>query len=448
MTDVVIRFDTEDFVRPDGAEGILRSARILRKHGIRGSYVLVGKLAEALEKWGRDDIIEELKYHELSTHSYSHSVHPTMNEETDIEDFEEAKQRFFNHENKARDIITHIFGETEYSTACPPGYDISYVNFYGYAEMGTKISSDIVLNDRYRNRVMHFCNMACVNMVYPVDNPLMTATHEEILATLDEIAKTKDAGVVYHHPDKGIFKQHWDVLNFRGENSPEEKWVEGDRKTPEEVEKFYENFEFLVKALKDDPRFNIVTHCELATKYETERVITKKEIEEIAPQLKEKFFPVTTPDSYCLTDIFYACRALLLGEKEHKCGWVWGFLNPPYSITQPVKVTAEEMRESAKEIKKDYFLPEKITVGDKVLGTADWLRAAIEIILGAESAVVVPDVWQIDLDQFPALRDLKYDTRLWPIFSPELKDDYLSNRERLQSWTIRLPKNTKRLAEK
>ena len=85
-------------------------------------------------------------------------------------------------------------------------------------------------------------------------------------------------------------------------------------------------------------------------------------------------------------------------------------------------------------------------VGDKILGTADWLRAAIEIVLGAESTVVVPDVWQIDLNEFPALRDLKYNTKLWPIFNPDLKDNYLSDRERLQSWTIRLPKDTKRLA--
>ena len=100
------------------------------------------------------------------------------------------------------------------------------------------------------------------------------------------------------------------------------------------------------------------------------------------------------------------------------------------------------MRESAAAMTFDRFLPTEIEVGGKKLGPADWLRAALQILTGSEEAVVVPDKWQIDLNDFPMLRDMNY-RGTW-IHSPELEDNYISDRLRLQSWTIRLPKNTAR----
>ena len=91
MTKIVFSFDVEDYVNPHAADGILYCAEILRKTGIRGCFNIVARLAQALVKWGRTDIIEALKYHELDLHSLAHSYHPTINEYTDLEDYEAAK---------------------------------------------------------------------------------------------------------------------------------------------------------------------------------------------------------------------------------------------------------------------------------------------------------------------------------------------------------------------
>ena len=64
MTEIVFSFDTEDYVNPHAADGIINSAHILREAGIKGCYNVVGMLAEALEEWGRDDIIKELSEHQ------------------------------------------------------------------------------------------------------------------------------------------------------------------------------------------------------------------------------------------------------------------------------------------------------------------------------------------------------------------------------------------------
>ena len=87
MTNVIFSFDTEDIINERGADGILRCARILREEGVRGCFNIIGLLPNALKKWGRDDIIHELEWHEIDFHSHSHSIHPTINEYTDKADY-------------------------------------------------------------------------------------------------------------------------------------------------------------------------------------------------------------------------------------------------------------------------------------------------------------------------------------------------------------------------
>jgi len=112
-------------------------------------------------------------------------------------------------------------------------------------------------------------------------------------------------------------------------------------------------------------------------------------------------------------------------------------LKTPYAITSPITVTKNEMILSAKELRADGWLPEAIKVGKNLLGPADWLRAALCVLCGEDVVTVKPEQWQIDMDQFAKLRDL--DLKLKWIDTKHLMDNYLSQRSRLQSWTIRLP---------
>ena len=78
MTDIIFSFDTEDFTCSRAADGILEAAETLRAEGIRGCFCMVGLLAEQLLAWGRTDVLEALKYHEVHFHSFGHSFHPCM----------------------------------------------------------------------------------------------------------------------------------------------------------------------------------------------------------------------------------------------------------------------------------------------------------------------------------------------------------------------------------
>lgn len=65
----------------------------------------------------------------------------------------------------------------------------------------------------------------------------------------------------------------------------------------------------------------------------------------------------------------------------------------------------------------------------------------MDVLCGEDVVTVAPGPWQIDLDQFQWMKKICY--RGW-VHSQDFKDEYLSERYRLQSWTIRFDCGTPR----
>lgn len=443
MTDVLFTFDTEDYVNPDGADAILRTCQILQSENVRGCFNIVGKLALALEKWGRQDVIEALKYHEINIHSLAHSHHPTIDEYTDTEDFEEARARFMKNELECISILKRVFGVEKFAAAVPPGISSSYVARYGYSELGVPFFPATPTDDNINLRPVSCCNTYGIPYAYYLEHKMHRMKEREILELINTEVAGSSLFAFGGHPNMFIYSEHWDKINFNGKNTPESEWKPCDRRKQYDIDRFYHNFRFLVKAIKNDPRFRIVTYETAARELNYTRTVKRSQIPEIKQLLDEEFFPLTFPESLCLSDIFHACREFLQGKTEHLCDRVYGFLNEPYAITKPVSVSAADMIISAKTIPADGFLPQSIAVGDTVLGTADWLRAALEILCGSDTATVTPKSWQIDITQFYQLETEKIYKSRW-VHSDEFEDSYISDRLRLQTWTIRLPAGTAR----
>ena len=439
MKYVVIAFDTEDYVHEYAAEGILRDACLLTDLGVRGCFNIVGRMADALVKWGRQDVIEALKKHELGTHSLSHTYHPTINEYTDIADYDAALDEFLRQERDCLERICSVFGTRKIKTAVPPGNNLSYVAYYGYDKLGISAYGGNLLQDEAHGRPVYFCNL--IN--FPYHMSVDKRSGRQMLDRFEEVCRQKQVAVVCHHPQMSYTPEYVDYLDFNHENIPEDKWKFYPRRPAEVTDKFYADFSHMVETLKKDPEFKIVTFGELVDIYNVPRKpISLSMIPDLRSQLLEYFFPVTTPDSYCISDILLACRDLLLGKESHECGKVYGFLDKPYEITSPVTLTADEICSGAAAI-VDGFLPAEIRIGDKIIGTADWLFAALDVLCGEKSVTLTPRSAQIDLDQFPLLRDMDFSQEK-EIWSYDFKDKYISSRQRLQSWTIRLPAGTER----
>src|SRR5437867_10721976 len=77
---VILWFDTEDYLLPADDDATKRLAEMLSQRGIRATFKLVGEKARVLEKRKRHDVIAALQKHDIGYHANFHSVHPTPSE--------------------------------------------------------------------------------------------------------------------------------------------------------------------------------------------------------------------------------------------------------------------------------------------------------------------------------------------------------------------------------
>ena len=83
------------------------------------------------------------------------------------------------------------------------------------------------------------------------------------------------------------------------------------------------------------------------------------------------------------------------------------------------------------------FIPPAIRVGDKMIGPADFLYAALEVLeTGAASVELAPREQLGDFADVPTLADVDIFSG-WPIHAKTLNNDLLNERLKLQLWTLR-----------
>ena len=436
MTDIIFSFDTEDFTSSRAADGILYEAKLFKEEGVRGCFQLVGLLAKQLKAWGREDVIEALSHHEIDTHTYGHTLHPMINEYTDIENFYEAQDELIRQESLGIEYIKDTFGIDRVYSACPPGNQKSYVAMYGYHKMGIPIYADTFC-DVKEGTGAYYCNMFHVYYYFGIEWFLRDATDEDIKAKLDDLA-TRERAVIFTHPNMIIKNDFWDAVNYHKENLREfGDWIEPDDLPEEITNKVLDNMRKLIRFIKADPRFRITTYKELSEELlaDGERIVKKSDAQMMLDHLKNSFFPMQTPISLSLSDMMLACRDFLLGKDEHICGDVFGFLDKPYETNKEITVSSEDIVAACDQIKDGEFLPAKIKVGEEFIGPADWLYGALEIILGATRVVISPKNQLPCLNCMPEVRDSDF-KGTWQ-HSDSFEDKYLSDRLRYQSWTMR-----------
>ena len=440
MTDIVFSFDTEDFTSNRAADAIYREAKIFEEEGVRGCFCLVGLLADQLVSWGRTDVLDALKYHEIDSHTYGHTLHPMINEYTDIENAYEAIDRVVLEEGLGVEKIKKATGVDRIYAAVPPGNQKSYAAMYGYHKMGIPIYADTFC-DTVDGEGTYYCNIYHM-AYYEAMESFFRGDESDIKRLIDKIASRKRV-VIYTHPNAAISAGWWDILNYDKENLvPFGEFLQCPEHPEAVTEHFYNNIRTMVKLIKADPRFRIITYKEISEEIATEgdRVVRATDIPEIARKLKESFENIRTPISLSISDIMLACRDLLQGKTEHKCADVYGFLEEPYAVSSPVTVKAEDIIRSADAIKDGEFLPSKFTVGGIDIGPADWLFAALEVLQGKDEIVVSPKNQLPSLDIIPETRDA-YFKGTWR-HSDSFEDKYLSDRLRWQIWTLRFaPRN-------
>ena len=452
-TKIMFLFDTEDYTCDRSNDAIRDIANMLKSEGVRGNFNIVGFLATRILELGRDDVVEALKYHVIGSQTLYHSRHPDIAELGDDPDYRRAYRRTMAEEAKALGMLDAAFGENRTCFWCPPGNCVSLVAMDVYSDLGVPISCGCGMTVakgsiydgglvRPGNEVGGLWYFNQYHAPYSLDFHLESMLPRKGVPCPD-YAKVKDRLAkydilcLYMHPHMAVKTRHWDGLNYRKGNLVKwREWIEAPDRDPADTQEYYARFRAFIRSLKADDRFEITDVERLRDSFKPRREMTVKDIPSVRAALAKELTAIRRP-SWSVADAFQAAVLFLRGEKSYKPGKVYGFLRPPRGVSAATEVSAADLREAAGKVDLSTFLPPAIDVGGTSIGPADFLMAALEILeTGAERVTVVPREQLGSFDMVPGIVKMKLSGK-W-VHTPEFKDEYLSDRLRLQLWTLRI----------
>lgn len=425
-TDVMFFVDAEDYTSDFSSDAIRDLAKLFDEEQVCAQFNVVGYLARQLRQQGRDDVFRALKPHLIGSHTLYYAKRPTVAEATDVADAAQAGRLAMAEESLSLGLIKSSFGLRDVSFHSPSG-PYSYAALYAASDLGMKFCVGSGLNGLSTGGSFWYCGLLHLPVLadgqFSLESLMPPAPEPDFAAVLDRLASEQYVGLCVESSFVAC-RERWTKLNFNPRKPVAfGEWKKNTRRPAADVSMFYERLRKLIRAIRADQRFRLVTVMDYAETLPLRRPITLRDVPTIRHELQQKFGPLTDP-SLSLSDVYQACVDLLNGEKSFLPGRVRGFLEEPEGVKVETVVDAAELREATSHLTDVDYIPARITVGKTILGPADFVMAALEILeTGAKSVKVSPR------DQL-ALPNGK-----WPIKSG--KDKFLSDRLRLQSWTLR-----------
>ena len=445
-TEVLFFLDAEDYTDPDTADSIKRFADLFAEEGVKAHFAIVGFLADQLVRWGRQDVLASLRPHLVGTQTMYHSRHPDICEITDVEDFSLAYHRVFDEERRARDAVRSATGGMDVWCAVPPGDSKSYAAYYAWADLGIPFVCDTVVWNRAGDDLW-YCNIRQLRYDESIEWLIPgIAKNPPAVAEMLDAASRRPRAVFYAHPHIAVRTVHWDAVNYNRTNSvPWGEWKPTPRRSTADTETYFSRVRDFVRTVKGDPRF-IVTDLSRLPPPRPRVPIKRADLPRVKASLEKSLGPVDEPASWCVADVFQAVVGFLRGEGGRTPGKVYGFLSAPRGVAAPAKVSRADLVHAAKSIDLSAFLPPAIRVGKLEIGPADFLFAALEALTtDANEITVMPREQLGNLDDLPELKSFRL-KGTW-VHTPGLEDRYLSDRMRLQLWTLRRERSGKSVSD-
>ena len=453
-TKVMFFFDTEDYTCDRSNDAIRDIANLLTEEGVRGNFNIVGFLAARLVELKRYDVIESLKPHVIGTQTLYHSRHPNVAELGDDPSYERSYRETMRDEAKGVGMLEAVFGEGRCVFQCPPGNSVSATACEVYHDLGILFSGGYGFTDAGDSRTyslmvgrpgrevlgLWYANQYHLPYYLPFHLESMLPTGgrpcPDFAKALDRMAQYDFTGL-YMHPHMAVKTAHWDGPNYRkGNLVPWREWKQVPDRDSADTEAYYGRFRAFIRAVKADGRFEITNIDDLKASLRPRVAIAAKDIPVIRAALLKDFSCIREPASWSVADVFQASVRLLRGEASRLPGKAYGFLARPQGVTSPVAVSAADLRTAAGKLDLDRFIPPAIEVGGRSIGPADFLFAALEVLeTGAETVTVKPREQLGSFRDVPGLENLKLSGK-W-IHPDTFKDECVSERLRLQLWTLR-----------
>ncbi len=226
MTDVIISFDSEDYLTPEAADGEKWWAEALTARGLRGSFQLVGELVRALRRRGRQDVLDAIARHAIGFHTDYHSLPPTHPESVADLSLEDGVAHILRREANGMATLADAFGRWPVSY-CSPGDSWTPATLLAMARMGIEVFCNDKLAPASRSPFW-YCGLLVAAYNLDVQDYYETGSYapgrfEAAFEAL--VAQTPPDGVVvlYTHPTRLVTAAFWDEAFAGGKRPPLEE---------------------------------------------------------------------------------------------------------------------------------------------------------------------------------------------------------------------------------
>jgi hypothetical protein len=474
---VILWFDTEDYLLPADDDAAKRLAEMLTARGIRATFKFVGEKARVLERRGRGDVIAALKKHAIGYHANFHSVHPTPSEYLADCGWLDGVAEFVRREGGGAADVRRIFSIPNLVCYGQPGSS--------WAPQAIGALKDIGVGTRgipcYVDEGTHvgldekpFWYAGALNVYHMGGNYTRMELHDpaalepakqRVSAIADRLRRQEGGGMIsiFYHPCEFVHKEFWDGVNFRrGANPPREQWKAPPQRPPEETEAAFQRFGQYIDHIQSLPNVRFVTAADLPDIYPDalrEEGASEADLAAISARLLDSAgrgidFQVIGHRAYSLADQFEvltrAVATLSAGEKLQFPLQTKGLFGPdsPPPPMHPIQMGWPALRDTTRDV-LDFIdsqrrVPARVFVGADPVPPPEFLTAlAAAYEIYRRNGKFPPDqtvATAANPDILPE-RHIAADT-------PELFGDWIIHKEgfrapkileqaRLQSWTLK-----------
>lgn len=260
QVDVVLSFDTEDFLLPASDDAAKRLADMLTDRGIRATFRVVGEKARVLERRGRGDVIAALCRHAIGYHTDLHSVHPTPQEYLSTCGLLDGVAEFVRREKQGAADVRRIFGRQTLSGYCQPGASwacqvLVALDPLGVSPVSAEIGIHVGLHDKpfWTAGVLNVYEMGEYYTDMPLYDPAALEPAKVKVSQMVDRLRAEGGGLISigYHPCDWVHEQFWDAVNFRyGANPPREQWKAPPQRPAEQTEQAFARFARYIDHIK------------------------------------------------------------------------------------------------------------------------------------------------------------------------------------------------------
>jgi hypothetical protein len=474
---VILWFDTEDYLLPADDDATKRLCEMLTERGIRATFKLVGEKARVLERRGRTDVIAALQKHDIGYHANFHSVHPTPTEYLADCGWLDGIAEFTRREGDGAADVRRILGVPTLACYGQPGSSwgpqtLAALKPIGVAPHGVACYVDE--GDHVGIDGQPFWYAGALNVYHMGPNYTRMELHdaaavEPAKKKVSDIARRLQAsggGIIsiYYHPCEWVHRQFWDGVNFaRGANPPREQWKPPGQRPAEETDAAFKRFGEYVDHIRRIAAVNWITASDLPLRYpdsiRTEGA-TESDLNELARRIMDNTAAGLDVQRignrvYAVADQFelltLALNAVSSGKPPHFPLRAAGLFGPDAAPPETTAVTNLDwltFRDAARDvlefIQTERRVPARVFVGAEPVPPADFLVAMARGWISYQQRGKPPVEQTIALGRDVRILPERYvakDTPElfggWVIHKAGFRAPKVMEMARLQAWTLK-----------